>query len=417
MTLRVAVVGAGIVGLSAAIYLRRAGVEVTVFDRAFPGRETSVWNAGVLATSSLIPLANPGIVRRLPRLLLNRTPGVQMDWRAARSVLPWGLRFLAASRRARSECSVAALHALISRSRLCHADLLRQAGAIDLLREEGWLFLYRSPDALAASAAARPIYEHYRVRHEVLSAEVLRELEPGLTGSFAGAVLFLGSAFVSDPRHAMDAYAGLLRGLGAGIEESDVHRVEPVDEGRWQVRTDRGTDGPFDHVVLAAGAWTNRLLKPFGSLPLIVERGYLRRYALAEAAALRRPIYDVENGYVLSPRPEGVQLSSGTEITMLDCPPRPEMFFEAERRARSALPLGTPVDSEPAVGNRPSLPDGLPAIGPVAGRPGLWVAAGHQHVGFSTGPASGELIRDLILGQPPLIDPTPFSAVRFGPGG
>jgi D-amino-acid dehydrogenase len=417
MTLRVAVVGAGIVGLSTAIYLRRAEVEVTLYDRAAPGRETSIWNAGVLATSSLIPLANPGIFRRLPRLLLNRTPGVRVDWRAARSVLPWGLRFLAASRKAHSERSVAALHALISRSRLCHADLLGQAGAADLLREEGWLFLYRSPDAFAASAAARPVYERYGIRHEILSADALRDFEPGLTGRFAGAVQFPGSAFVTDPRHAMDAYARLLRGLGARTQESDVRRVEPVDEGRWRVQTNRGAEGPFDHVVLAAGAWTNWLLQPFGSLPLIVERGYLRRYALAGAAALRRPVYDVENGYVLSPRPEGVQLSSGTEITTLDRPPRPEMFFDAERRARSALPLGAPLDPEPAVGNRPSLPDGLPAIGPLAGRPGLWVAAGHQHVGFSTGPASGELIRDLILSRTPMIHAKPFSAARFGSRG
>ena len=415
MTQRVAVVGAGIVGLSAAIYLQRTDAEVTVFDRAVPGRETSIWNAGVLATSSLIPLANPGLYRRLPRLLLNRTSGARIDWRAAGSVVPWGLRFLLASRRGRSERSVAALHALISRSRLCHADLLRQAGATGLLREEGWLFLYRSPEVLAAASAARPIYERYAVEYDVLSAAALQDLEPGLTGRFAGAILFPGSAFVTDPRLVMDAYAGLLRSLGARIEERDVHGLEPVAGGLWQLGTEQGPEGAFDHVVLAAGAWTNRLLAPFGSLPLIVERGYLRRYALAGAAALRRPLYDAENGYVLSPRPEGVQLSSGTEITALDRPPRPGMFLEAERRARSTLALGAPVDREPAVGNRPSLPDGLPAIGS-AGRPGLWLAAGHQHVGFSTGPASGELIRDLILGRSPMIDPKPFSAARFGMG-
>lgn len=414
MTGRIAVVGAGIVGLSAAIYLRRAAVEVTVFDRAFPGRETSIWNAGVLATSSLIPLANPGIYRRLPRLLLNRTPGARIDWRAARAVLPWGLRFLAGSRPARSERSVAALHALISRSRLCHADLLGQARATDILREEGWLFLYRCPEALAAAACSQ--YDRYGIRYDLLSPGELGDLEPGLTGSFAGAILFPGSAFVTDPRHAMDAYAGLLRGLGAGTKEREVRHVEPVDGGGWRIGTERGAVGPFDHLVLAAGAWTNRLLAPFGSLPMIVERGYLRRYALAGTAALRRPVHDVEYGYVLSPRPEGVQLSSGTEVTTLDQVPRPEMFLEAERRARSTLALGAPVDSEPAVGNRPSLPDGLPAIGPVAGWPGLWVAAGHQHVGFSTGPASGELIRDLILGRAPVIDPRPFSAARFGTG-
>ena len=412
MTGRVAVVGAGIVGLSAAIYLRQAGLGVAVFDRAFPGRETSVWNAGVLATSSLVPLANPGIYRRLPRLLANRAPGIRIDWRAARSVLPWGLRFLAASRPGPSGRSVAALHALISRSRLCHAGLLAKAGASHLLKEEGWLFLYRSPGPLAA--AVHPLYERFGVRHDVLSPADLRDLEPDLRGSFAGAVLFPGSAFATDPRLVMKAYGELLRALGARIEEREVRRIAQAGTGRWRIETEEGAEGPFDHVVLAAGAWTNRLLAPFGSLPLIVERGYLRRYVLEGAAALRHPLHDVENGYVLSPRPEGVQLSSGTELTSLAVPPRPAMFLEAERRARSTLPLGAPVDAKPAIGNRPSLPDGLPAIGPVEGRPGLWLAAGHQHVGFSTGPASGELIRDVLLGREPAIDPRPFSAARFG---
>ena len=116
---------------------------------------------------------------------------------------------------------------------------------------------------------------------------------------------------------------------------------------------------------------------------------------------------------MLSPRPEGVQLSSGAEFTRLDAPARPGMFKEAEREAGSTLNLGAPVDAVPVVGNRPSLPDGLPAIGAAPGPRGLWVAAGHQHVGFSTGPASGELLRDLLLGRPPALDPVPFSPRRF----
>lgn len=413
MTQSIAVVGAGIVGLSAAIYLRRAGMDVTVYDRVFPGQESSVWNAGVLATSSLIPLANPGIYRKLPRLLLNRTPGVRFDWRAARSVLPWGMRALAASRPGPSRCSVTALHALISRSRICHADLLAQAGATDQLRTEGWLFLYRGRLALQATAGARATYTEFGVRHDLLSPADLRNLEPDLTPAFAGGILFPETAFVTDPRHVMRAYADLLGGLGAVAEERTVHRVAPDGRGQWQLQTDQGMEGPFQHIVVAAGAWTAQLLAPFEALPLIVERGYLRRYTLAESSALRRPVYDVENGYVLSPRPEGVQLSTGTDLTTLARRPRPDMFFEAERKARVTLPLESAVDPQPAIGNRPSLPDGLPAIGQVGNRPGLWVAAGHQHVGFSTGPASGELIRDLILGRAPAIDAKAFSASRF----
>jgi D-amino-acid dehydrogenase len=235
-------------------------------------------------------------------------------------------------------------------------------------------------------------------------------MEPALREAFVGATFFPDSAAVTDPRHAMQAYLGVLRQSGGQVEEREVRRLLPASDG-WRLGTASGEDGPFDDVVVAAGPWTNRILAPFGQLPLVVERGYLRRYALAGREVLRRPVYDVEGGYVLSPRPEGVQLSTGAEFTRIEATPRHDMFLDAERQARVAVALGPPIDPAPVVGNRPSLPDGLPAIGPV-GPAGLWVAAGHQHVGFSTGPASGELLRDLILGRSPALDPRPFSPSR-----
>ncbi len=408
---RVAVIGAGIVGLSAALHLRLAGAETMLLDRAVPGRETSVWNAGVLATSSIQSLANPGIFRKLPAILSHRTPGARIDWRAAREVLPWGLRFLLASRAGPSLRASATLHALISRSRLRHEALLAQAGAGDLLRREGWLVLHRSPEALAAAGRSVGFYDRFGVRHQTVDAARLREMEPALRPRFAGAILFPESAAAVDPRPVLAAYAALYRQAGGEAAEQWATGLLHSAEG-WRVATKSGPVGPFDHVVLACGAWTNRLLSPFARLPLVVERGYLRRYAL-DGRRLRRPVYDVAGGFVLSPRPEGVQLSTGAEFTRLDASPGSAMFAEAEREARAALDLGAAVDEAPAVGNRPSLPDGLPAIGAAPGPRGLWVAAGHQHIGFSTGPASGELLCDLLLGRPPAMDPAPFAPRRF----
>lgn len=398
-------------GLSAALHLRQMGAETVLLDRSVPGRETSVWNAGVLATSSIQSLANPSIYRRLPAIMAQRMPGARIDWRAAQEVLPWGLRVLLASRPGPSLRASAALHALISRSRERHEELLAQAGAGDLLRREGWLFLHRSPKALAAASRAVALYDRFRVRHETINAARLHEMEPALQSRFAGGVLFPDSAAAVDPRPILDAYARLYRRAGGEAVEQWATGLS-ISAAGWQVATEAGLEGSFDHIVVACGAWTNRLLAPFARLPLVVERGYLRRYAL-DGERLRRPVYDVAGGYVLSPRPEGVQLSTGAEFTRLDAAPRPGMFEDAEREAGSALHLGAPVDAAPVVGNRPTLPDGLPAIGAVPGPRGLWVAAGHQHVGFSTGPASGELLRDLLLGRPPAIDPVPFAPHRF----
>ena len=150
-------------------------------------------------------------------------------------------------------------------------------------------------------------------------------------------------------------------------------------------------------------------------IPMGFERGYHMHYAAGSAAsALQRPIYDTAGGYVLSPMEQGLRLSTGVELNRCDAPMKPVQLDAAEAAARQALPLGERLQHPLWMGRRPTLPDSRPIIDQMPGRPGLWLAFGHQHIGFSTGPGTAALLAAMMLGdaQTPL-DPHPFRASRF----
>ena len=390
---RIVVAGAGIVGLCAALALQDRGHAVALVDRDEPGRRhASRWNAGVLPTSSLVPLANPGTRRRLPTLLTGREPGFRLDPRVGPGVVPWGAAFLHACRPEAFAATAAALHALIERSREAHARLSDRAGAAGLWRREGWLHLHGGP----APSAADPVYDRHGVARRVLDALGLAALEPSLASIFPAATLFPDTVSVDDPPALFGAYLALFRGAGGTLRRAEVRAVEPGPA----LRLADGERVEADHVVLAAGPWSAEILARAGlHLPLLSERGFAARFHLAPGAALNRPVFDVAGGIVLAPRPGGVQLSTGTRLTRPGAPTPDGQWRRALARARRILPLGEPIDERPATADRPTLPDDRPAVGPVPGHPGLWLSTGHQHIGFSTSAGSGAMLAVLVAGE------------------
>ncbi len=414
----VAIVGGGIVGLCCALSLQRRGRRVVLVDRDAPCQRASRWNAGVWATSSLVPLASPGLPSRLAGLLAGRSPGFRVDPRALPALASWGPRFLRSCAPAAFAHGVAALDALITASRAAHERLLAEAGVARLRRSDGWLHLHRTPAALAAARTTMAVYDRHGVACDILDAAALAAEEPSLAPLYAGALRFGGSAAILDPAALCVAYLGLFLDRGGTVLRGEVRALSPSDNG-WRIVLADGGRLRAAHAVIAAGPWSAALTRPLGvALPMMAERGTMRRFAFAPGAGLARPVFDAAAGIVMSPRPGGVQVSTGTFLTRPGSRARSGQWALAERDARAVLPLGDPIDDGPVTADRPTLPDCLPAIGPAPAHPGLWLCCGHQHLGFSTSAGSGELMADLICGRPP--DPrlaartAAFAPGRFG---
>lgn len=415
MTSSIAVIGAGMVGVACALELQRRGARVTLVDRGLPGGETSGGNAGVMARSSLVPFNDPGLWKALPRLLGNRTAQFRYDPAFLARNAAWAIGFLACARRRAFEETIVALDALIRLSAVEHARLLAEAGASQRLRDNGWILLHRSAKDHARSRLARELFDRFDIGTETLDAHGLSDLEPHLAPIFSGALWIRDTASVNDPERVVQAYADLFAARGGRVRRRQVVGLDrDGDADPWRVHDSTGDALRADRVVVALGPWAKDFLASLGiALPMAFERGYHMHYAGQGAAALRRPVYDTAGAYVLSPMERGLRLTTGVELADRDAAPSAAQLDLAERAARQAFPLGRRLDDQAWLGCRPTLPDSRPMIGEAPRHPGLWLALGHQHIGFSTGPGTAALLGALMFGEPAPIDPSPFRPGRF----
>lgn len=395
---QVIVLGAGIVGVCCALELLRRGMSVTLVDRQEPGMETSMGNAGVLARSSLMPFNHPGLWGQLPRLLKNDTVQFRYRWPYVAANLGWAARFLLSARPSVFQETTRALDALIRLSAPEHLKLLDASGARHRLRDTGWIFLYRSEPAWNAGALARRSFAQYDVPTRELGPAELAELEPALSPIFPRALWIQGSYSVDDPHEVVAAYADLYRREGGAFQHLDARGIHRTDKS-WTVQGAHASESlSADRLVVALGPWSKALLKTTGiDLPMAFERGYHMHYSGRDGARVTRPVYDTGGGYVLSPMARGLRLSTGVELDACDAPARPVQLDLAERHAREAFPLGDRLDAAAWLGRRPTLPDSRPMIGEAPRHPGLWLALGHQHIGFSTAPGTAKVLAELML--------------------
>jgi D-amino-acid dehydrogenase len=408
----VLVVGGGIVGVSCALGALERGLSVVLCDPGEARRRASYGNAGCISRSSLIPMSGPGLWRNLPNYLLNRDPGLRLDYAKLPRIAPWVLGFMRAANGRALRRAAIALDRLASRAFDAHMHLAARTDAASLIKREGMLRLYRSESAFADAAHERGILTEHGVKFEVIEGKALRELEPALKRPFAKGVLYPETGSVSDPGSLLEAYRKLFVDGGGRIVEASVETLRPEGEG-WRAGFAGGGIGARQ-AVLAAGGWAHAFTRALGyRFPLAVERGYHLHLVPGEGPPLRRPIHDSGGYHMLAPMRQGVRVTSGVELAPLSAPPDPTQIDAAVREARVTLALGAQVENEPWLGSRPSTPDGLPVIGEAPRHRGLFLAFGHGHIGLSNGPITGQVIGDLLLGRKPEFDITPFSAERF----
>lgn len=413
MTSDVLVLGAGMVGVSAALALQARGRSVTLVDRRGAAEETSHGNAGIIQREAVLPYTFPRDPWVVLSYAFNRLPEANLHHRDLPGLAPWLWRHFRNSTTERVEATARGARPLIERCIEEHEALMRPAGIDGMIRRTGYLRVYRSAERLDKEAkASEAAASRWGTLTEAKTPSELRELEPHLTGPLAGGLLKTQAVSVGDPGAVGKAYAELFKSRGGRFITGDARTLQQTAEG-WQIGS---VDGPVAarEVVIALGPWSNEALRPLGlSLPLVVKRGYHMHYRARGNAVLSRPVLDVEGGYVLAPMSRGIRLTTGAEFAAAGAPPTPVQLGKTEPLARDLFPLGEPVDPKPWMGCRPCFPDMLPAIGPVPGKRGLWLDFGHGHLGFTLGPVSGRLLAEMMTGEATFTDPAPYRVDRF----
>lgn len=403
----VAVVGAGAVGLSSAIHLRRAGHAVEVFDPEEPGQGASGGNAGVIATPEVLPFSRPSVLRQVPRMLFDPLGPLVIRWRYLPRIAPWLVRFAAACRPDELGRITGSLVAIMAEAVPCWREIVRGSDGDSLLAPRGWLRLYASQSDLRAAMAEATWRRELGVKVEIIGAKEIRDLEPALAPVFAGAVFYPDVIHVPSPARLMRVLAAIAAGDGCVLHRTLVRRLE-IEDGRPVLVDAAGRRRAFDRVVVAAGAWSRRLVRTLGfDFPLDTERGYHAMMPVP-AGSLSRPVTVMSPGYSLIQMEEGLRLTTGIEFAGLDAPPDFRRLRRLAQHARTVLPGLTAEPLREWLGFRPSMPRSLPVIGPLPGLPEVVVAFGHGHLGLTLGPVTGRLVADLVDGRPPIVDAAPF---------
>lgn len=406
------ILGAGVAGLATALHLRRMGVGVTVLDPLGPAGGASFGNAGLLSPETVVPLALPGMLRKVPGWLTDPLGPLTVRAAYLPRAAPWLLRWVREGRMDRVLAISDAMRALHAQALECWRGLLGDTPYRELVRNAGQVQVWEGSTPTATAEVEARLRARHGIRAEPLGADDLRQLFPGLARDITRGLLVPGNGHTTNPGRAVRTLADLLLAEGGSILPERALKLIPREAAGWMVLSNIANHHA-DAVVVAGGAWSDALLKPLGiRVPLETERGY-HAHLPAPSITLRLPIMQKSRGFGLTPMEDGLRAAGTVEIAGLDAPPdeRRARLLEAQaKRLFPALEAGAP---RLWMGFRPSTPDSLPVLGPAPGRPGLFLCFGHGHFGMTGGPPSGRLVAELVTGRPPSLDPAPYAATRF----
>lgn len=409
----VTVLGNGIVGLSCAYALVEEGFSVTVVDRGPVDDGTSTGNAGAIAVAEMIPIAEPGIWKRIPGMLLDPLGPLYLRLAHLPGLVPWFYRFLQACRPEDHRRGVAALAALLTRSMETHLALLQRIGAQDMLSRNGTLFIYRSEAAFHAETHHWKAREAHGIQLTALDRDSIREHEPALGPEARFGYFTSDWAHYRDPKKLVSVLATHLRERGVAFERADVTGLDTSGNGVGALIAEGGRRIAVDRLVICAGAWSGRLSKLLGdSFPIEADRGY--NTTLPEPGVdIGHMITFAEDSFVMTPMQMGLRIGGSVEMGGLAAKPNYQRSKALISLAQRYVPELKTEGGTEWMGHRPGTPDSVPVISPSPNVGNVHYAFGHGHLGLTMSVVTGRLIADMIAGRDSGVDMAPYRIDRY----
>ena len=407
-----AVVGAGIVGVCCALQLQRDGHRVSLFDYQGPGEGTSRGNAAVIAGGACEPIAMPGILGRVPGMLMDPLGPLAIRWRYLPRLATWLVRFVADSRPHRVEEISKALRELSLRCVAAFRPLTEAAGIADMIRDTGWLSVYKTESSFQLARGELDLQQRRGIKFDVLTGDQIRQMEPALAPIFARGVYFPENSVTVNNFRLVQCLAEDFIARGGGLLRERATDVVLGPQGPRELVTEQGRHS-IDAIVVAAGAWSRDLARRLGHrVPLDTERGY--HIMLPDPGVMpRMPVHIGDHGFVATPLEHGLRFAGTVELGGLQAPPNWERANVLLRHGRSVFPGLREDGADRWMGFRPSFPDSLPVISGSPRTANTYFAFGHGHLGLSFAAITGKIVADLASGRSSGFDLAPYRIDRW----
>lgn len=405
------VIGAGMCGISTAIWLQRSGHAVTLMDKGAPGMGASFGNAGLLAGWAVAPVTSPTLWRDAPRLLLDPNSPLFMKWAHVPKMLPWLAQFVSHANDAATRRIVSHLIPLLSDTVDQHKSLVRGTDLERWVCDSKFSFVYKSKAHFEADSYAWSMKKLAGLSPQIVTGRAVQDCEPILGPDIQCLAVLEGQGHITNPGQYIAELAKHFVKNGGTLVQAQVRDFIKTNGRISQIETDQGT---FDcsRAVITAGIWSKDLMKKLGlKVPLEAERGY---HVIFEnpSQVPRNPMLVVSGKFGVNPMEMGLRCAGTVELGDHHAGPSKAPIELLRRHVKETFPDLTYSGTQEWMGFRPSTPDSLPLIGEL-GNTGISTGFGHQHVGLTAGPKTGRLIAQMIDGNTPNVDMSPYAPARY----
>ncbi len=414
---RIAVIGAGIVGVASALALQRDGHDVVLIDPREPGEATSYGNAGILGSSSMVPVTGPGLRRKAIPMLADRASPLFMRWSYLPRLMPWLMKYMSHCSPGETRRIAAALAPIVGDSLNEHLALAGDTPAARWITPCDLLYLYPNRAAFEGDSFTWDIRRHHGFDWQILESEALASYDPafGRPDFASGPTLALrlgDHAHIKDPGRYVKDLAAHFVAQGGALHKATVRGFALRDGKLVGLESDTGLI-PCGRAVLAGGAWSGRLTDELGiKVPLETERGYHIELH-APNVMPRVPLMIAAQKFIVTPMEGRIRCAGLVEFGGLEAGPSAapiKLLLETFKRVYPDLTWSHVTEW---MGHRPAPSDSIPVIGALVRRPEVFMAFGHHHIGLTGSARTGRMIADLIAGRRSNIDLAPYSPERF----
>ncbi|MDE4098911.1 NAD(P)/FAD-dependent oxidoreductase [Phaeobacter gallaeciensis] len=405
------VIGAGIVGAATAIWLRRAGHEVTLIDKGEPGMGASYGNGCILASSAIVPVTTPGLLPKGPKYLMDPNFPLFMRWSYAPKLVPWLVKYLSHANDGDTRRIAKGLTHVIGDSVEQHQALTRGTPAAKWVQESDYCFAYENRAAFDSDKYVWDLRREAGFVPELIEGAEVQEREPILAPEMKLLAVMKNHGFILNPGKYVQDLVKLLQEMGGRFVQAEVKdfdlsggRISAVDtdKGRFECR----------EAVLATGVWSKPLMQKLGlNVPLEAERGYHIVFK-GPSQTPNNPMMLASGKFVATAMDQGLRCAGVVEFGGLSEEKSKAPLALLRRKVKECFPQMVAESEEEWLGYRPAPSDSLPLIGEV-GSTGVYAAFGHHHVGLTGGAKTGRMVADMIAGQPSNIDLRPYEPDRF----
>ena len=406
----IAVVGAGIVGICSAYFLKKSGFNVTLIDREDPGTMTSFGHACSFADYANVPVNYPGLIWDIPKMLLRKDGPLAVDFFYILKNLPWAFSFLQNCKKEKVDEIASSLTNLLKHSQLSYDEIFKDINVQEYISHEENLYLFDTKKSFEDYEYANVIRKNNKVKVRNLTKDEVKVLEPNIANVYYAGQIFTGSRHTTNPLAISTKIFEKFLELGGTYIKQNVKNL--IQKENFIELSLDNKKIIFDKIIISAGAWSNQIANMLGDkFPLDTERGYHILFETNEKL-INRPVAWSESGFYLIQIHDGIRAAGTVEIAGLKKSPNKKRIEMIERQSRKVLPQLGNVKST-WMGRRPTLPDSLPIIGKSQQNSNVIYAFGHQHIGWTLGAVTGKIIDSLSRDQIPNIDISAYSPTRF----